>query len=144
VSAEGEATVLKGSCLCQGVKYQAEGPIVAVARCHCEQCRKASGSEFASNGSVPATSFHVLQGEELLEQFEWSPGEARVFCRRCGSPLFKRSAKNPNMVRLRLGALDVEIDVKPTMHVFVSEKPGWSEITDALPQYEKSVPPKSQ
>lgn len=134
--------MLTGSCLCQGVKYQAEGPLVAVARCHCEQCRKASGSEFAANASVPAATFRVLQGEDLLKQFEWSPGEARIFCGRCGSPLFKRSAKMPSMVRLRLGALDVEIDVKPAMHVFVSEKPAWSEITDALPQYEKSVPAK--
>jgi hypothetical protein len=131
--------MLRGSCLCGGVKYQAEGPLSLVARCHCDQCRKQSGSEFASNGSVPAASFRVLQGESLLKQFEWSPGEARVFCGHCGSPIFKRSASAPNMVRLRLGCLDVEIDAKPTLHAFVAEKPAWSEITDALPQYERTV-----
>jgi hypothetical protein len=136
--------MLRGSCLCGGVKYQAEGPLGTVARCHCDQCRKASGSEFACNASVPAAGFRVLQGEDLLEQFEWSPGEARVFCGRCGSPLFKRSASTPNMVRLRLGCLDadVEIDSKPALHVFVAEKPAWSDITDALPQYERSVTTK--
>jgi hypothetical protein len=110
-----------------------------VARCHCDQCRKASGSEFACNGSVPEAGFRVLQGEDLLKQFEWSPGEARVFCGRCGSPLFKRGASMPGLVRLRLGCLDVESDAKPAFHVFVSEKPAWSEICDALPQYERSV-----
>lgn len=130
--------MLRGSCLCGGVRYQAEGPLAAVARCHCDQCRKASGSEFASNGSVSEASFRVLEGEDLLEQFEWSPGEARVFCGRCGSPLFKRGASIPGVVRLRLGCLDVEIDQKPALHVFVAEKPAWSDITDALPQFERA------
>jgi len=131
--------MLTGSCLCGAVKYQAEGPLSLVARCHCEQCRKQSGSEFASNGSVPAAGFRVLQGEDLLKQFEWSPGEARVFCSQCGSPIFKRSAKNPDAVRLRLGCLDVEIDEKPALHVFVAEKPAWSEITDDLPRYQHTI-----
>lgn len=130
--------MLTGSCLCGGVKYQAEGPLAWVARCHCVQCRKQSGSEFATNGSVPAASFRVLQGESLLKHFEWSPGEARVFCGNCGSPLWRRNAKLPD-VRLRLGCLDVEIDEKPALHVFVEEKPAWSEISDNLPQFDRSV-----
>jgi hypothetical protein len=128
--------------LCGGVKYQADGPLAHVARCHCEQCRKASGSEFACNGSVPADGFRVVEGEALLKQFEWKPGEARVFCGRCGSPLFKRGVSMPGLVRLRLGCLDVETDIKPVFHVFVEEKPAWSEITDTLPQYQRSVTTK--
>jgi hypothetical protein len=131
--------MLKGSCLCGGVHYEAGGPLHWVARCHCEQCRKASGAECATNGSVRASSFRVVRGEELLKSFEWSPGEARVFCSRCGSPLFKRSAANAAFVRLRLGCLDVELDQKPEFHVFVGEKPAWSEITDALPQHARSL-----
>ena len=127
--------MIKGSCLCGRVKYQAEGPIEKVARCHCEQCRKASGSEFACNGSVAASGFRVLEGEALLKHYEWSPGEQRVFCSHCGSPLFRRNPNKPDDVRLRLGCLDVEISERPTMHVFVNEKPEWSEIADALPQY---------
>jgi hypothetical protein len=119
------------------VKYEAEGPLLLVARCHCTQCRKASGAEFASNGSVPASSFRVVAGEELLREFEWSPGQARTFCSRCGSPLFKRKlgAGGGDMVRLRLGCLDSEIEQQPVCHVFVREKPEWSKITDELPQF---------
>jgi hypothetical protein len=125
--------------LCGGVKYEAEGPLKGVARCHCVQCRKASGAEFTSNASVPAAGFRIVQGEALLKEFEWKPGEARVFCGQCGSPMFKRVAAMPSMVRLRLGNLDVEIDDKPAYHVFVAEKPEWSEICDGLPQYAQSL-----
>jgi hypothetical protein len=131
--------MLRGSCLCGRVKYEAEGPLALVARCHCQQCRKASGSEFACNGSVPAESFRVVEGEALLKHYEWSPGGQRVFCSNCGSPLFKRNLNQPEHVRLRLGCLDiddeVDVDIKPGAHIFVEEKPSWSEITDTLPQF---------
>jgi hypothetical protein len=133
---------LTGSCLCGGVQYEADGPLLAVARCHCTQCRKASGAEFATNGSVPLSRFRVVAGSELLSEYEWSPGQARVFCSRCGSPLFKRKpgVSDHDMVRLRLGCLDTPIDERPVCHVFVAEKPEWSEICDGLPQFDRAPP----
>ena len=127
--------MLSGSCLCGTVKYETDGPLTAVTRCHCVQCRKASGAEFATNGSVPLAGFRVLSGAEALGRFESSPGKFRVFCSRCGSPLFKEYPVSEGVVRLRLGSLDSELPHGPTYHVFVSEKPSWSEICDELPQH---------
>ena len=127
--------MLRGSCLCGTVKYEAQGPLTAVARCHCVQSRKASGAEFATNGSVPLAGFRVVSGEHALGRFESSPGKFRVFCSRCGSPLFKEYPGSRGEVRLRLGCLDSELEQGPTFHVFVSEKPSWSEIGDQLPQH---------
>lgn len=128
--------MLKGSCLCGGVRYEAEGPLMFMARCHCVQCRKASGAEFATNASVRADTFRVVCGADLLGSYAWSPGQERVFCSRCGSPLFKRAADKPDQVRIRLGGLDVEIEQRPLFHVFVAEKPDWSEIGDGLPCFD--------
>jgi len=127
--------MLRGSCLCGGVRYEAEGPVVHMARCHCVQCRKASGAEFATNASVDVRAFRISTGSELIGSFESSPGNHRCFCTRCGSPLFKRSSASPQQVRLRLGCLDTELDQQPQFHVFVAERPTWSEIHDALPQF---------
>ena len=127
---------LHGSCLCGGVQYRARGPLAAVARCHCEQCRKASGAEFATNGSLDARDFELTKGEELLARYESSPGNWRIFCGRCGSPVVKRVDSKPDMVRIRMGLLDDEQEQQPLLHVFVSEKPEWSLISDDLPQFE--------
>jgi hypothetical protein len=127
--------MITGSCLCGGVKYTAEGPVVAMARCHCVQCRKASGAEFATNGNVAEDTLRIVSGEELLAHYESSPGKQRVFCGRCGSPLFKRDDTRPGVVRLRLGCVDTDLDERPLGHLFVREKPNWSEITDGLPQH---------
>jgi hypothetical protein len=134
--------MLAGSCLCGGVKYEAEGPLSAIGRCHCVQCRKASGAEFATNGAVSKQGFRIVAGEELLRRWQSSPGQFRVFCGRCGSPLFKENQNTPTQVRLRLGCLDSEQDQKPKLHVFVSEKPSWSEISDDLPQYPRLPGPR--
>jgi hypothetical protein len=129
--------IIEGSCLCGGVAYEARGPLITMACCHCVQCRKSSGAEFATNGSVDSETFLIKRGKELLEHYESSPGKYRVFCRRCGSPLFKRDDQNPHLIRLRLGTVDTEIEQKPLARVFVSEKAAYTEILDDVPQYER-------
>ena len=129
-------SVLKGSCLCGGVRYEVNGPLDAMACCHCRECRKASGAEFATNGSVAASDFKLLAGENLLREFESSPGQARVFCGSCGSPIMKRIAEKPEKLRLRLGCLDSDLDQKPVVRVFVSEKLCFSEIADDIPSFD--------
>lgn len=127
---------LLGSCLCGGVRYRVTGPLSLIARCHCDQCRKASGAEFATNATVAVADFEILSGQDLLREYAWRAGQARAFCGRCGSPILKRVGEAPEHVRIRLGCLDGEIDQKPAGHVFVSEKPAWSEISDDLPQFD--------
>jgi hypothetical protein len=129
-----------GSCLCGGVRYQVQGPLHAFARCHCVQCRKASGAEFASNASVREQDFALVSGADLLREFESSPGQKRVFCGRCGSPILKRMSHRPGEVRLRMGCFDSEVEERPAFHGFVSEKPAWSEICDSLPQFATAPP----
>ncbi len=126
-----------GSCLCGGVRYQVNGPFEAMAYCHCVQCRKASGADFATNASVATEDFKLLTGEELLSEFESSPGNFRVFCSRCGSPIMKKVTDKPGVIRLRLGCLEGDPGQRPVVHVFVSEKQSWTEIRDDLPQFEK-------
>ena len=136
--------MLTGSCLCGGVRYEVEGPFELMAHCHCVECRKASGADFATNATVEEESFKLLAGDELLAEYESSPGNRRVFCGRCGSPLMKRVDKNPGKIRLRLGSLEGDPGSRPALHVFTSERPAWSEIRDDLPQFEKApVPPKA-
>jgi hypothetical protein len=59
----------------------------------------------------------------------------RVFCGRCGSPLFSKRDAMPELLRLRLGTLDTPVTAKPTAHIFVAEKAEWYDICDDLPQY---------
>jgi hypothetical protein len=126
--------MLTGSCLCGGVRYEINGELSAVTNCHCSLCRKMSGSAFSSGASIPASSFRFVAGEELLKQWESSPGYHRVFCGRCGSPLIKRKEKDPEGIRLRVGTLDSDPGVTISKHMHVGSKASWVEISDGLPQ----------
>ena len=128
--------MVEGSCLCGGVRYRVTGPLSAVACCHCDQCRKASGAEFATNATVASSDFELTSGTQLLAEYESSPGHARVFCVECGSPILKRFRDKPEVVRIRLGCVDSDLEVRSAAHVFVSEKPKWSRIHDELPQFD--------
>ena len=131
--------MLKGSCLCGGIRYEIDASLERVTNCHCSQCRKASGASFATNASAPATSFRIVEGADLLREWESSPGIRRCFCGRCGSPIVKRNEARPEIVRLRLGTLDMNPGVKPSRHVFAGSKAAWVEITDGLPVFEKGA-----
>ena len=128
--------MLKGSCLCGGVKYEIDGELGAVTNCHCSLCRKMSGSAFSSGATIPASSFRFIAGENLLKQWESSPGNQRVFCGRCGSPLIKKKDKDPEHLRFRPGTLDSDPGVTISKHMHVKSKAPWVEINDGLPQTE--------
>src|SRR5260370_446696 len=42
--AEVNMPVVRGSCLCGGVKYEITGPLLRTGNCHCSNCRKALGA----------------------------------------------------------------------------------------------------
>lgn len=127
--------MLRGSCLCGGVRYAVSGTLGPAVYCHCGQCRKASGSSFATNASVAREGFRFVAGEELVGSYESSPGRLRCFCRRCGSPLVKRDAARPDELRVRLGTLDDDPGIPVAAHIFVGSRAPWTEIGDDLPQH---------
>ena len=129
--------MLKGSCLCNAIQYEIEGELGATMMCHCSKCRKANGSAYAINAAVKTDQFHFIKGQELVSEFESSPGVFRSFCKQCGSPLLSRRPSQPDIVRLRIGTLDTLVDVKPVAHIFVGSKASWDEIHDDIPQYEE-------
>ena len=125
----------KGSCLCGAVRYEVRGELGPILLCHCSRCRKTSGTAFAANSSVKTEDFHIVAGRDVLNEFESSPGVARVFCKECGSPIFSKRTAMPGIIRVRLGTLDTAIPSKPIAHIFVASKAEWDEIHDDLPQH---------
>ena len=135
--------MLRGSCLCGGVRYEVSGPLSYPLNCHCSMCRKAHGAAFRSRARVKADDFRWTQGAELVTYYESSPGNHRGFCRLCGSPLLSHFDYNPRSYGLPLGALDDDPGIKPGFHVFVASKAPWYDITDELPQFAELPPRKA-
>jgi len=57
-------------------------------------------------------------------------------CARCGSFLFS-VVRDGAWIHVAMGPLDDDPSIRPTHHIFVSQKAPWHEIGDLLPQYER-------
>lgn len=126
--------MITGSCLCGAVRYETSeaGPAF---HCHCSRCRKWHGAAFASSVRVPLDALRVTSGEESISRYPSSPGIDRCFCKVCGSSLFTLR-RDIGRAHVRLGTVDGDPGVRPTLHAFVGSKASWFEITDSLPQHE--------
>lgn len=134
-----ESAVYTGGCLCGGIQFRIEAELEPIQVCHCSQCRKAQGTPFATNTPVASTAFRLLSGAELLRSFESSPGKERVFCSRCGSPIYSRKETIPGVLRIRAGLINEALATKPVAHFHTASKATWWPITDDLPQFDGSA-----
>jgi len=130
----------QGSCLCGAVAYEITAPLGAMVYCHCQRCRKAGGSAFATNVIVPAAGFRFTRGEEQLKAYRTEAGVNRVFCTQCGSAILSRRDSAPEVVRVRVGTFDTPLQERPGAHIFVGSKAEWHEIGDDLPQHAERAP----
>lgn len=129
-----------GSCLCQAIRFEIDGPLEPIQVCHCRQCRKAQGTPLVTNIPVAANAFRLVAGAEQLAEFESSPGKKRCFCRTCGSPVISRRDDRPEMVRVRAGLIDGPLEVRPVSHAYTDSRANWWEIRDDLPQHPGARP----
>lgn len=130
--------MIGGSCLCGGIRFEvAKVPLIIL--CHCSICRRASGGPFDAGAAIPSEDFRFLEGEELIQRYESSPGVRRGFCRVCGSRAPSKS-RDRELYFVPAGLLADDPGEVPMLHIFVASKASWWHITDDLPRFEKWVP----
>ncbi len=121
--------VRRGSCLCGGIRYEAEAEFGPATACHCIQCRKATGS-YSIAAPVPRDSLKVTGAPRW---FESSPGTRRGFCPGCGSYLFWD--EGDGSIWVSLGTVDGATGTRVENHIFCAYKGDYENLTDAVPHY---------
>ena len=121
---------LRGSCLCGGVEFEVTQVPETLRYCHCESCKKLSGSIGTVNGRVPSNTIRILAGKDLLQTFQPAEGSAKTFCRTCGSNLFGGGWPDSETTSVRATALDDRFDARPSAHLFVRSVAVWETLPD--------------
>lgn len=136
-SATSEFETLTGACMCGAVKFEVDAPLVGAAMCWCKRCQRRTGTAFSATGLTQVGSFHVTEGEEVLRTYE--PGDGgfnKSFCSNCGGQVCTSSPENPDIIAIRLGALDVDPGIRPRAHQFVKFASDWYPVPDdGLPRF---------
>lgn len=130
-------TMLKGACLCAGVRFEIAGELQhAPDACHCSQCRRHSGHYFVSANVARAEL--TIHGKENLGWYRSSEKVRRGFCKVCGSSLFwDPDRSGHDFIAVAMGALEAPTGTQLARHIFVSDKGDYYEINDGLPQSER-------
>jgi hypothetical protein len=132
--------MIRGSCLCSQVQFEVSDMVGPFELCHCNRCRKVSGSAFMAGIYAKREGFRFLKGRDLIKTFDVpiseNPPYRSCFCGTCGSPM-----PDPNgdsaLVEIPAGSLDINPGIKPDKHIFVEFKAPWFKIEDGLPRFDK-------
>lgn len=104
-----------GGCLCGAVRFSVKGAPLRVGLCHCQDCRRASGSAFNFFGVWPRSAYG---GTGELRTFE-----GRSFCPSCGSRV---ASLRDDEAELMLGALDLApSDIIPDYELWIGRREPW-------------------
>ena len=127
-----------GRCLCGAVRFECEKPGPA-GYCHCEDCRRCTGSAFNVSVRCGASNFRVLTGElgSFTKRGDSGCELTRHFCQSCGSPLFTSSPRDPSVVYVKAGGLDDPDAVRPALQAWTRSKVTWADIHPKIDSFEK-------
>ena len=56
-------SIVRGSCLCGGVRFEVRPPFLRANHCHCSRCRKHSGTAVCTQARVPREHGVATRGE---------------------------------------------------------------------------------
>ena len=133
---------LTGGCNCGAVRFEITEPLASARYCHCTRCQRRTGTAASANASVVRGSFRITAGEEALKFWKPDDGAAKWFCGECGSAIFTREADDPERIGVRLGAIDGDPGIRPSLRQFVAYAALWEPIpNDGLPRYPERRPP---
>lgn len=118
---------ITGTCLCGGVEYSVENEFLFLLLCHCEQCRRISGSSHAANLFSDTNSLVWTKGEKNIGRFDFPERDfTKAFCKTCGCGLPYRS-KSSDRVIVPAGTLNSEPEYAQKSKVFLAECTKWGE-----------------
>lgn len=126
-----------GSCLCGKVTFEVEGDFENFFLCHCERCRKDTGSAHAANLFSTSAKLKWISGENLVKTYNHnSIGHIKSFCPECGSAL-PNIQMDGTLLVVPAGSLDVDVSIRPDGHIFCANRANWDSGLENIRQFDK-------
>ena len=128
---------IKGSCQCGGVSYQLLEPPLMVVACHCKECQKLSTSAFSITAMINRES---IKFEGLMKDWRRNAASGNIsaakFCPCCGNRIYHYDPNEPDKLKFKPCTLSDTRIIKPTAHVWISEKQDWFQIPEGVKTFD--------
>jgi hypothetical protein len=129
---------LTGGCLCGAIRFECGGEFGPASYCHCEDCRRCTGSAFNVGLRVEAAQFRIVgKPRGFTTAGESGNRLTRHFCQDCGSPIYTASPAHPNFFYVKAGSLDDPSLVRPAYQSWTKSMVPWALIDAELPAFSK-------
>ncbi len=130
-----------GQCLCGNVKFTIASAPLRMGQCHCDDCRKSTGTGHASNAFFNRKNVNI-EGELSRYASTTDSGSvvSRFFCPNCGSRLFAENNAAANIIGVSAGVLDDSSWFKANAIVYNKRKPQWDFMDTSIPTFEEMPP----
>ena len=127
-----------GQCLCGKVKFTISSEPLRMAQCHCDDCRKSTGTGHVSNAFFKVDDVDI-KGETKSYDSVTDSGSTitRYFCPICGSRLFGTNSTSKNIIGISVGTLEDSSWFKPELIVYNKRKPDWDFMDESVPAFEE-------
>ncbi len=128
-----------GSCLCGAVRFEIRGQFESFYLCHCDYCRKDTGSAHAANLFSETAQLNWLSGQSSITSFTLEgTRHSKSFCSRCGAPVPQLQMDGTLLV-VPAGSLDSKLSIRPDAHLFTASRADWDTELQAVPMF-KTLP----
>ena len=124
--------MIEGRCLCGATRYAIDAVPRFTSYCHCEDCRRASGSPVVPWTFFPTGTLRWTKGAPKLLRYA---GRERTFCPDCGTPLSFFDPGIPEEYEVTTCSLDDPNLMPPRDHTWTEDQLPWFQVADGLPRH---------
>ena len=135
---------ITGGCLCKSIRYEIQGEPFRIANCHCDDCRKATGSAYATNLFFKEEQITILKGNPKKFQHlaDSSNTMTKEFCENCGSQVFGSGSLRPGIKNVKVGSIDDASFVKPSVNLYTAHALNCTHLDKNIDNFE-GMPPSN-
>ena len=131
-------SVTPGSCLCGDVRFEITGEFERFFLCHCQRCRKVTGSAYAANLFSKTANVRWLSGKPLIKTYQLTDTHhCKSFCSVCSAAL--PCEVDGRGLKVPAGCLEGPIKIRPQAHIFMASKAHWDQGLEGVRRYDEAA-----
>jgi hypothetical protein len=125
-----------GRCACWEIRYECSAEPLLSEICYCRDCQRASGNASAALLFMPAANLTLIGGSPKYYRVIGTSGYPldRGFCPQCGSPLFVKPHRSPDLIVIVAASLDDIEGFRPQVEMWTGSAPPWACLHPTLPR----------
>ena len=118
------------TCCCGHASIEVQGKPLVNSICHCNDCKKRTGSAFGISVYVKYKQIVKLCGETTIYKIETGTAQERHFCVSCGTTLYWQTANFPKLTGIAGGCFNNINDLEPEYNFRSENMCAWLAIPD--------------